>query len=85
MTVAVQKGLENLAAALRTYGFDIVEYENYPYSIDALVYTKAGTLQSMSVSYDAYEPHGVFMVNAYGKSADDIAAILSRRTYTPLL
>lgn len=84
MTIAVQNGLENLANALRSYGFDVVDYENYPYPIDAFVYLEAGLLQSMSVC-SSCESYGVFMVNAHGKSADDIAAILNRRTYTPLL
>ena len=84
MTVAIQPGLENLANALRGYGFDVVDYENYPYPVDALVYVGSGIMQNISLCSTVHNPYGIFLVNAYGKSAEDIADILNRRTYTPL-
>ncbi len=83
MVVAIQNGLENMAQQLRGYGFDVVTYGEYRHSIDALVYTGAHMPFVSSVS-SSPERHGVFMVNASGKSAKEVAAILSRRTYTPL-
>ena len=90
MTVAVQKGLEHLTEALRGYGLDVVVYGEYQYPVDALVYMgeKMPMGESMpltqSVSSANHAHHGVFMINARGKSADEIAQILNRRTYTPL-
>ena len=84
MTVAVQKGLEHIAEALRQYGFDVVIYGEYNYPVDALVYLGESMPLTSSVSSVNHEHHGVFMINARGKSAEDIAQILNRRTYTPL-
>ena len=38
MTVAVQKGLEHLAEALRGYGFDVVIYGEYQYPVLSLIH-----------------------------------------------
>lgn len=84
MTVAVQKGLEHLAEALRGYGFDVVIYGEYQYPVDALVYMGERMPLTQSVSSANHAHHGVFMINARGKSTDEIAQILNRRTYTPL-
>ena len=83
MTIAIQSGLENLAQALRGYGFDDVTYGEYRHPVDALVYSGAHMPLRSAVN-NSHEQHGVFMVNANGKSAEEVAAILNRRTYTPL-
>lgn len=83
MTVAVQKGLEHFAEALRQYGFDVVIYGEYNYR-SMRSSTSARVCRSPpAVSSNNHEHHGVFMINARGKSAEDIAQILNRRTYTP--
>ncbi len=84
MIIAIQSGLENLGKALREYGFEVVELGESDTVVDALIYM-GEPMPHVSVTNkaDAYS-RGVFMVNARGKSADEIAQILSRRTYTPL-
>lgn len=84
MIIAIQSGLENLGDALREYGFEVVDIAGSDTAVDALIYM-GESMPYVSVTNKAgTSRHGVFMVNARGKSADEIAQILSRRTYTPL-
>lgn len=90
MVVAVTKGLEHLAGQLRSQEFEVVTFGEYAHPIDAVVYAGSGfhansiTSANISMSADTHGRYGVFMVNAEGKSADEVAEILRRRTYTPL-
>lgn len=91
MVIAVQKGLENLAGQLRNMAFEVVVYGEYAHPIDAVVYhgdSGVGSVTNSVISSVSSSGipgnHGIFMVNANGKSAADIANILRRRTYTPL-
>lgn len=84
MTVAMQKGLEYMSDTLRRHGFDVVIYGEYSYPVDALVYLGESMPLTSSVGTANHEHRGVFMINARGRSAEDIAQILMRRTYTPL-
>jgi hypothetical protein len=90
MVVAVQKGLENLADQLRQMEFEVVVFGEYQHPIDAVVYSGGGfdsgsiTNVNTSISAGTHGHHGVLLVNASNKSAEEVARILRRRTYTPL-
>lgn len=87
MVVALEKKLSYLKYELEKQGFDVVMYGEYPYPIDALVYT--GALDITSVTNASYHAdtslsRGIFLVNAHDKDAEEIAEILKRKTYTTL-
>ena len=83
MIVAVQKGLGNLSTQLRARGFDIVTYGEYNYPIDAVVYMGSENSPVMQTA-PLTAGGSVLMVNAMGKTPDQLAVILNRRLYTPL-
>ena len=83
MIIAVQKGMGDTGEQLRARGFDVVTYGEYNYPIDAVVYM--GNKQSpLMMNMTADNQSSVLMVNATGKTPDDIEEILNRRLYTPL-
>ena len=83
MIVAVQKGLDNMKASLRELGHDVVDYGDYKYPVDAIVYMggDGGFTMSTDISGPAM---GVFLINAKGKTPQEVDAMLKRRLYTPL-
>ena len=84
MKIAVQNGLDKLAEELRRCGFEVVMCSECTTPIDAFVYIGESMPTAKIVSSTADERYGVFMINARGKSASEIALMLNRRTYTPL-
>ena len=90
MVVAVAKGLEHLAGQLRGREFEVVTFGEYAHPVDAVVCVGNGfrtdgiTNANISMSAGIHGRYGVFIVNAEGKTADEVAEILRRRTYTPL-
>lgn len=91
MVVAVEKALSDLKKALRDRGFDVVSLEDYNYPIDAIVY-EGNAFQVSHVSRNnmpeatmsTRNSYGVFMINAVGKSVDEIEDMLKHRYYSPL-
>lgn len=91
IVVAVQSGLDSLKVELRKRNFDVVDLENYNYPIDAIVY-EGNSFQISHVSRNNMPQmimgnrsnYGVFIVNALGKSPDEIEDMLRTRYYSPL-
>ncbi len=83
MIVAVQKGMDYMKSGLRKLGYDVVDYGDYKYPVDAIVYTSGE--EGFTMSAGVYSPaNGVFMVNAKDKTPAEVNEILKRRLYTPL-
>lgn len=93
MVVAVQKGLNNVEAQLRSMGYEVVTLGAYNYPVDAVVYN--GSLETSYITNNnmpaltssasgSSRNYGVLMVNSYGKSAAQIDEILKKRVYSPL-
>lgn len=89
--VAVQKELNNIKDALKNKGYEVVTLGEYNYPIDAMIYEgrsfqisyiSSNNMPVMSV--DSRSNYGVLMINATGKSIDEIERILKRRSYSPL-
>lgn len=91
IVVAVQKGLDDIKAALTNKGYEVVDIETYNYPIDAIIYEG----NSFQISYvsrnnmpDAVmgqrSNYGVLMINSLGKSIDQIIEMLTMRTYSHL-
>ncbi|MBE7026533.1 MAG: hypothetical protein E7410_03065 [Ruminococcaceae bacterium] len=84
MIIAVQDGLEKLAREIGKYGIKVLMCSECNCAVDAFVYVGDSMPNLPSLSASTAQSSGVFMINAYGKSAGEIVDILNRRTYTPL-
>lgn len=89
--VAVQRSLGDVKDGLRKKGFEVVDPENYGYPIDAIVY-EGHTFPISHISPNNMPTmgqgergnYGVLMINATGKSLEEIEGILRKRYYSPL-
>jgi len=82
LKVALQKGFPRLKKQLIKMGYDVVDYGDYNYPVDAIVYK--GVMMSVINSADASIGSSVLLVDANGKNAAQISEILQRKLYTPL-
>lgn len=92
ITVAVQKGLEDIKKGLKSKGYEVVDFGDYNYPIDALIYLdnimefSLTAVNNLSEGYSGKRNnYGVFMVNSKGKTIEEIDQMLKRRCYTPLI
>lgn len=85
MTIAVMKGLFNIAEQLRELGYDVVTYGEYKYPIDAMIYV-GESLDKISFSSENVGGgrSGILMINATNKSIEEIHNTLKTRLYSPL-
>lgn len=89
--VGVQNGLDKIKKELKSRGYEVVNLEGYNYPIDAVVY-EGNAFQISYISSNnmpemtmgTRSGYGVFMVNASGKSIDEIDIMLRNRSYSPL-
>lgn len=82
MKVALQKGFPKLKKQLTVMGYDVVDYGDYKYPVDAIIYK--GVMMSVVNASDASVQNSVLLVDANGKNAAQISEILQRKLYTPL-
>lgn len=92
MVIAVQKGLNAIGCALKDRGYEVVDAESYQYPIDAMVY-EGNSFQisyisrnnmPVEMSTNSRANYGIFIINASGKSIDQIEDMLKTRYYSPL-
>lgn len=87
MTVAVQENLQHLQEQLRTLGYEVVPYGSYHHPVDAVVYLSRSSGQGGIISGGRSclpSENPVLFVNAEGKTAGEISAMLQRKLYTSL-
>ncbi|MGI6707132.1 MAG: YkuS family protein [Clostridia bacterium] len=89
--IAYQRGLETIAAGLQERGYIVFEYGTSQEPYDVLLYDGAvnsAFYQTLDVNapymHDMGSAPGVFLVNTSGKSLEEIAHILERKSYSPL-
>ena len=82
MTVAVQTGLTNLKNYLTRQGFNVVNFGNYPYKIDAVVYK--GLTATLMMSCSPSHGGSILFVDCSGKTPFQVAEILRNKLYSPL-
>jgi hypothetical protein len=91
IVIAVQQGLDDIKNALRSRGYQVVDLEGYKYPIDAMIYSgrsfqlshiTSNNFQQMNTG--SRDNYGILLINAMGKSIDEIERILTSRSYTPL-
>ena len=86
MIVAVEKGLDSVKEALIAHGHEVVELENST-SFHAAVYTNrkiADIFVPQASARNALFGSGIFLVNARGRTPDEICAIISQKAYGKL-
>lgn len=91
IVVAVQSGLDTIKEGLKQRGYEVVDLESYNYPIDAMIYV-GNAFQVSHISRNNMPEatmgtrggYGVFMINATGKSLDQIEDMLKTRYYSPL-
>jgi hypothetical protein len=90
--IAYQRGLESIAAGLQQRGYTVFEYGESQEPYDVLLYDGAENSAFYQI-LNANSPYmndmgssspGVFLVNTSGKSLEEIAHILERKSYSPL-
>lgn len=88
MIVAVTDDLRKIAGELEKLGVYTVKYGEYTGYTDAIIYNGDLDINSIENSYmpiyNDITQKGVLLVNAKGKSIDEIYGILSSKTYTSL-
>ena len=92
LVVAVDERLKKIKEGLGKRGYQVVSFiENVP--VDAIVYYQDGqykqnTGAGMSYSSQLFGmengSNGVFLINGYNKSLEEIDQMLQKRTYSPL-
>jgi len=90
--IALEEGLDYIGEFLRSKGYRIVDWNEQNAAVDAVVYTGK---KLESINAQAYSPmtsaltedlsddrsFGVLLVNAQGKSAEEIYQIINHRVY----
>ncbi len=92
LVVAVDERLKEIKEGLEKRGYQVISLiENVP--VDAIVYYQDGQYKQntgvgMSYSSQLFQmensSNGVFLINAYNKSLEEIDQMLQNRTYSPL-
>ena len=82
MIIAVEKGLDTVADALKASGHTVIDLENAR-SFDAAVYMTYGIAQIPTPSMQI-NPGGILLVSAHGRTPDEICAIISQKAYRKL-
>ncbi|NLO81978.1 MAG: hypothetical protein GX094_02835 [Clostridiales bacterium] len=92
--IAVQRGLEQIMSNLEKLGYKTLYYDEINSPIDALIYyqeAEADTLVNLnrllSQQFETHpyqKPFGAILINARGKSTEDIVNIIENRLYEPL-
>lgn len=92
LVVAVDERLKEIKEGLRKGNYQVVSFiENIP--VDAVVYYQDGQYKEntdvgMSYSSPLFQmgngSSGVFLINGYNKTLEEIDQMLQKRTYSPL-
>ncbi|MTI48636.1 YkuS family protein [Sporosalibacterium faouarense] len=88
--IAVQKELYSLRSQLSSIGYDISDIEDNE-NVEAIIYMTDGydipyenQMISMADGEDMDNHQAAILINATGKTVDDIDNIISNRIYSPL-
>lgn len=85
MTISIMGDIPNVATELWQRGHKIVKYGQYSGHIDAIIYGGSGLARTnVTAENTAGGRDGVLMVNAEGKTVEELESILKMGVYTPL-
>lgn len=92
-TIALERGLENLKAALEQRGYHAVFEDEITGYVSAYVYQGENTLGQQALhaslnnsllSATDSENAGILLINARDRTPDEIIAMIENRVYSPL-
>lgn len=78
--IAVQQGLEGIGKELRNRGYEVVGYDDRGY-IDAIVYKSIDSSMGSVNNSAEGNIYGAILINATGKTVDEIEYIIETRRY----
>ncbi|SCG84506.1 hypothetical protein DW1_2956 [Proteiniborus sp. DW1] len=88
--IIVQDGLHNLRDSLSSLGYEVVDLNNSS-DIEAIVYMADGydieyhnNLANMNSGIDISSNSGTILINAAGKTTEEIDNIIKNKLYSPL-
>ena len=86
--VLVQNDLNSIKSGLNNLGYNLVDMTERE-NVDAIVYMADGYdveyyNQIMDVGQSISSGKGIMLINATGKTVEDIDKIISNKTYSPL-
>lgn len=85
MVIAILEDLKDLGEALSQLGYKVVILGKYNYPIDAMIYASyIPDISYISSNNIPEEKYGILMINAKGKTINEIDSILKTRLYSPL-
>ncbi len=88
LKIAVQNGLEDIAASLREQGYEIVVMEDNIGPVDVIVYSGVSNdltgfdtvdFYGDSVTMGVNSPSGVMLVNAHSHSPEEVVSVINNR------
>lgn len=87
--IAVQDGLNDIKKELKKIGYTIVDMDSH--EAEAIVYLKTdetipyiSSSINMNTKFDFERQSGAILINAEGRTIEDIDKIIKNRIYTPL-
>lgn len=86
MIIAVENGLDSVKKALIAHGHRVVDLHSAA-SFHAAVYVNHGISDipvPQTSAKNAISTDGVFLINAYGRTPEEICAIISQKAYGKL-
>lgn len=88
--IVVQEGLDNIRNELNGFGYEVVDI-NENKNIEAIVYMADGydieyhnNLVNMNSGINMTNNKGTILINATGKTSEEIDKIIKNRIYSPL-
>ncbi|MFA5523824.1 MAG: YkuS family protein [Tissierellales bacterium] len=88
--IIVQKGLNDLKNSLGNLGYEVVDI-NDSSTAQAIIYMADGydieyhnNLASMNIGVDISNNMGTILINAAGKTTEEIDNIIKKKIYSPL-
>ncbi|WP_416199060.1 MAG: putative protein family (UPF0180) [Sporanaerobacter sp.] len=78
--IAVEESLIDLKNELENMGYDIVDMDNV--DVEAIVYKS--DLVNMNMGFDISNGKGAILINAHGRTTEEIDEIIRNRKYSSL-
>lgn len=87
MIIAVEKGLESVKGALRAQGHQVIDLDEPGASFHAAVFVSRSISDiptAQNSASDIVSGAGIFLVNARGRTPEEICAIINQKAYGKL-
>ena len=82
MTISTVNCSDNLKNELENMGYELVDFNSNTGCVDAILYK--GHLSDAFGCSACSDSNGIFVINAEGKTSEEIDNILQKRLYSPI-